>query len=162
MKKKIYAVATHDVGKIGIAEEALLQKPDQLSPQEFAIMKTHSVIGAKLLSGNDAPLLKMAKGIALTHHERWDGSGYPKGLSREEIPLAGRIAAICDVFDALTSQRPYKHAWNTDEAFSEVAKGKGKQFDPELVDHFLARKNEIAIIRKRFSPANDDPSIPPT
>ncbi len=93
----------------------------------------------------------MAKGIALTHHERWDGTGYPTGLSREEIPLPGRIAAICDVFDALTSERPYKQAWNTDQAFSEVEKGKGSQFDPELVDLFLTRKSDIASIRQRFA-----------
>jgi len=145
-----HATAMHDVGKLGIAE-SILHKPGRLTLQEFAIMKSHSIIGAKLLSGNDSPLLKMAKGIALTHHERWDGTGYPTGLSREEIPLPGRIAAICDVFDALTSERPYKQAWNTDQAFSEVEKGKGSQFDPELVDLFLTRKSDIASIRQRFA-----------
>jgi HD-GYP domain-containing protein (c-di-GMP phosphodiesterase class II) len=145
-----HATAMHDVGKLGIAE-AILHKPGRLTEQEFAIMKNHSIIGAKLLSGNDSPLLQMAKGIALTHHERWDGTGYPGGLCREEIPLAGRIAAICDVFDALTSERPYKNAWDADQAFSEVEKGKGSQFDPELVDLFLARKRDIATIRQRFA-----------
>jgi HD-GYP domain-containing protein (c-di-GMP phosphodiesterase class II) len=145
-----HATAMHDVGKLGIAE-SILHKPGRLTEQEFEIMKTHSIIGAKLLSGNDSPLLKMAKGIALTHHERWDGTGYPTGLCHEETPLPGRIAAICDVFDALTSQRPYKQAWNTDEAFSEVEKGKGSKFDPELVDLFLARKRDIASIRQRFA-----------
>lgn len=145
-----HATAMHDVGKLGIAE-AILHKPGRLSEQEFAIMKNHSIIGAKLLSGNDSPLLQMARGIALTHHERWDGTGYPEGLCREEIPLPGRIAAICDVFDALTSERPYKIAWDEDQAFSEVEKGKGSQFDPELVDLFLARKRDIASIRQRFA-----------
>jgi len=145
-----HATAMHDVGKLGIAE-SILHKPGRLTEHEFEIMKTHSIIGAKLLSGNDSPLLKMAKGIALTHHERWDGTGYPTGLCQEEIPLPGRIAAICDVFDALTSARPYKKAWHADEAFAEVEKGKGSQFDPELVDLFLARKRDIASIRLRFA-----------
>ncbi|MFZ5771499.1 MAG: HD-GYP domain-containing protein [Thermodesulfobacteriota bacterium] len=145
-----HATAMHDVGKLGIAE-SILHKPGRLTEQEFAIMKSHSIIGAKLLSGNDSPLLQMARGIALTHHERWDGTGYPTGLSREEIPLSGRIAAICDVFDALTSQRPYKQAWDAEQAFAEVEKGRGSQFDPELVDLFLASKNDIASVRQRFA-----------
>ncbi|MCB2181173.1 MAG: HD-GYP domain-containing protein [Desulfobulbaceae bacterium] len=149
-----HATAMHDVGKIGISE-TILQKPGKLSSKEFEIMKTHSIIGAKLLSGNNMPLLKMAKKIALTHHERWDGKGYPYGLESQEIPLFGRIAAICDVYDALTSERPYKHAWNSDDAFHEVENGKGNQFDPSLVDLFLSQKSEIVKIQDTF-PVNPE------
>lgn len=144
-----HATSMHDVGKIAIAE-SILQKPGKLNEHEFEMVKTHSIIGAKLLSGNNSPLLKMARNIALTHHERWDGEGYPNGLSGDEIPLSGRIAAICDVFDALISERPYKKAWHIDDALSEVEKGKGTKFDPELVDIFLSRKSHIAAIQKRF------------
>lgn len=145
-----HATPMHDVGKIGISE-TILQKPGKLSSNEFEIMKTHSFIGAKLLSGNDSPLLKMARTIALTHHERWDGTGYPNGLSREKIPLSGRIAAICDVFDALVSQRPYKNAWPLDTAFAEIKKGRGTHFDPHLVDLFLDNKAQFKNIHSRFS-----------
>ncbi len=144
-----HATSMHDVGKIAIAE-AILQKPGKLDEHEFELIKTHSVIGAKLLSGNDSPLLEMAQSIALNHHERWDGAGYPNGLCGDEIPLSGRIAAICDVFDALTSERPYKKAWRINDALSEVKKGRGTKFDPELVDLFLSRKSHIADIKRRF------------
>ncbi|MBI5558432.1 MAG: HD domain-containing protein [Deltaproteobacteria bacterium] len=145
-----HATSMHDVGKLGIAE-AILQKPGKLSGQEFEIMKTHSIIGAKLLSGNDSPLLKMAKAIALTHHESWDGTGYPHGLEHEEIPISGRIAAICDVFDALTSARPYKKAWQPEEAFAEVERSMGTKFDPELAALFLEKKSNIEEIQQRFA-----------
>lgn len=145
-----HATPMHDVGKIGISE-TILQKPGKLSINEFEIMKTHSFIGAKLLSGNDSPLLKMARTVALTHHERWDGSGYPNGLAKEEIPLSGRIAAICDVFDALVSQRPYKKPWPLDIAFDEIKKGRGAHFDPKLVDLFLKNKTQFKDIHTRFT-----------
>lgn len=148
-----HATSMHDVGKIAISE-AILQKPGKLNDHEFELIKTHSIIGAKLLSGNDSPLLRMAQNIALTHHERWDGAGYPNGISGNEIPLSGRIAAICDVFDALTSERPYKKAWDVDKALSEVEKGKGTKFDPELVDLFINKKTAIKKIQHRFSPQN--------
>jgi HD-GYP domain-containing protein (c-di-GMP phosphodiesterase class II) len=147
-----HAMAMHDVGKLAIAD-SILHKPGKLSEQEFEIMKTHSMIGAQLLSGNDHPLLQMARGIALTHHESWDGTGYPKGLAHADIPLAGRIAAICDVFDALTSARPYKKPWPVDEAFAEVERGMGSKFDPRLAALFLEKKADIRKIQQRFSPA---------
>jgi putative two-component system response regulator len=102
-----YAAPMHDVGKIGIPEHILL-KPGKLGPNEWEIMKQHTIIGAQILEGSDAESIKQAEVIALTHHEKWDGSGYPKGLRGSEIPLVGRIAAIADVFDALTTRRPYR------------------------------------------------------
>jgi putative two-component system response regulator len=145
-----HAMAIRDVGKLGISD-SILHKPGRLTDLEFTIMKNHSIIGARLLSGNSSPLLKKAREIALTHHERWDGSGYPAGLSREEIPLAGRIAAICDVFDALTSIRPYKGAWSAEKAFAELETEAGSKFDPQLAALFLQEKNSIMEIRQRFS-----------
>jgi HD-GYP domain-containing protein (c-di-GMP phosphodiesterase class II) len=147
-----HATAMHDVGKLAIAD-AILHKPGRLNDEEFEIMKTHSMIGARLLSGNDLPLLQMAKNIALTHHESWDGSGYPHGLTQDEIPLAGRIAAICDVFDALTSARPYKKPWPLDAAFAEMERGMGTKFDPQLTALFLERKADIMLVQQRFGHA---------
>jgi putative two-component system response regulator len=130
------AAQLHDVGKIGIADSILL-KPGKLTQPEFLIMQEHTTIGAELLSGHHSTLLKVARFIALTHHERWDGGGYPKGLREREIPLAGRITALCDVFDALTSPRPYKEAWPFEQAVHEIWRGKGSHFDPRLVDCFM-------------------------
>jgi CHASE2 domain-containing sensor protein len=132
----LYASAMHDVGKIGIPDRVLL-KPGPLDPDEWEIMKTHTTIGADILSGSTSPLLQMAEQIALTHHEKWDGSGYPNGLAGEEIPLVGRICAVCDVFDALTSKRPYKDAWTVEDAIDEVRTQSGQHFDPVLVELFL-------------------------
>jgi putative nucleotidyltransferase with HDIG domain len=126
----------HDIGKIGIPDR-ILQKPGRLDPQEWEKMKTHTTIGAHILEGSRAPLIQVAETIALTHHERWDGSGYPRGLAREEIPLAGRIAAVCDVFDALISIRPYKSAWPVEDALAEIERLSGSHFDPQLVTAFL-------------------------
>jgi putative two-component system response regulator len=126
----------HDIGKIGIPDR-ILQKPGRLDPDEWERMKTHTTIGAHILAASRAPLVQMAETIALTHHERWDGSGYPNGLAGEEIPLAGRIAAVCDVYDALISERPYKRAWPADEAVAEIERSSGSHFDPELVERFL-------------------------
>jgi HD-GYP domain-containing protein (c-di-GMP phosphodiesterase class II) len=130
------ASAVHDVGKIGVPD-AILHKPGPLVGDEWETMKRHTTIGAAMLAGSRSPLVRMAETIARTHHERWDGSGYPDGLSGEEIPLVGRICAICDAFDAMTSERPYKAAWPVDEALDEVARQRGRQFDPALVDLFL-------------------------
>jgi len=130
------AAGLHDVGKIGVPDSILL-KPGKLEPEEFEVVKTHTMIGAKILSGSRSPLLRLAEQIALTHHERWDGSGYA-GLTRENIPLAGRIATVADVFDALTHVRPYKGAWPLERALEEVADQRGRQFDPAVVDAFLA------------------------
>jgi response regulator RpfG family c-di-GMP phosphodiesterase len=133
-----HASPMHDVGKLGISDRILL-KPGKLNSQEFELMKTHCHIGAELLSGHNSDLLKVAQAIAFTHHEKWDGSGYPRGLGAKEIPLAGRIAAICDVFDALTTARPYKNAWPIEHATAELKRQKGQHFDPELVDVFIEK-----------------------
>ncbi len=129
------AAPLHDVGKIAISDTILL-KPGKLTPEEFERMKLHTTLGAKMLSGGRFPLLQLAEQIALTHHERWDGSGYI-GLQGEAIPIAGRIVAVADVFDALTSVRPYKNAWSTSDAIDEIRRQNGKQFDPRVVEAFL-------------------------
>lgn len=123
----------HDVGKIGIPD-ALLRKTSPLSPDEMAVMQTHTIIGANILRGSDAPLLQLAEIIALSHHERWDGSGYPHNLAGEQIPLAGRIVAVADAFDALTNDRPYRKARTVEEGVREIVQHRGSQFDPKIVD----------------------------
>jgi HD-GYP domain-containing protein (c-di-GMP phosphodiesterase class II) len=130
------ASAMHDVGKIGIPDRILL-KPGRLEPGERDLMQTHTTIGAGILSGSSSALLQMAEEIALTHHERWDGSGYPRGLRGTEIPVPGRICAIVDVFDALLSRRTYKAAWSMEEALAELRAGRAQQFDPDLLDLFV-------------------------
>lgn len=129
------AAPLHDVGKIAIPDSILL-KPGRLTVEEFEQMKTHTTKGAQMLSGGLFPLLQLAEQIALTHHERWDGSGY-FGLREQAIPLAGRIVTVADVFDALTSERPYKKAWPLDDAIEEIQRQSGRQFDPSVVDAFL-------------------------
>ncbi|MBU4152250.1 MAG: HD domain-containing protein [Proteobacteria bacterium] len=145
------ATPMHDVGKIGISDSILL-KPGKLTPTEFTVMKKHTSIGAELLSGHNSTLLKVAKNIALTHHERWDGTGYPHGLQNKEIPLPGRITALCDVFDALTSNRPYKKAWPFDQAVHEIWKGKNTHFDPTIVDAFLKTLPTFKQIHQQKAP----------
>lgn len=130
------AARLHDVGKIGVPD-AILLKPDKLNAAEQEIMRTHSTVGAELLSKSNIPHMQMAEEIARHHHEWWDGSGYPAGLSGTAIPLAARITALADVYDALTHKRPYKIAWPPEDAFAEIAKLKGRQFEPELTDRFL-------------------------
>lgn len=130
------AAPLHDVGKIGISDDILL-KPGKLTDEEFATMKTHTTIGAALLARGQSEMVVLAEIIARTHHERWDGRGYPNQLSGAEIPLAGRIVALADVFDALTNERPYKKAWPQEEAVAEICNQSGKQFDPDVVDAFL-------------------------
>jgi putative two-component system response regulator len=125
----------HDVGKIGIPDTVLL-KIGRLTDEEFAVVKTHTVIGARILSGGKFPLLRVSEEIAFTHHERWDGTGYA-GLRGTDIALAGRIVAVADVFDALTQQRPYKPAWPVADAIGEIDRQRGRQFDPDVVDAFL-------------------------
>lgn len=131
-----HASMMHDIGKIGIPDEILL-KPAKLDQKEWERMKTHTVKGAQILAGSSLEMINLAEQIALSHHEKWDGSGYPYGLKEEEIPLAGRIIAICDVFDALTSERPYKSAWMMDDVIAEIIKCRGTHFDPNIVDNFL-------------------------
>jgi len=140
----------HDVGKIGIPDKILL-KPGKLDPDEWEIMKTHATIGAEILSGSKSDILNLAQTIALTHHEKWDGSGYPKGLKGEEIPQVGRIVAICDVFDALTSIRPYKKAWSLDDSLSHLKEHTGHHFDPEMVPLFLDMVPELLEIQEQYA-----------
>ncbi|MGM0554079.1 MAG: HD-GYP domain-containing protein [Pseudomonadota bacterium] len=146
----LLASPMHDLGKIGIPD-AILLKPGHLDPEEWAVMQTHAEIGARLLEGDDSDLLRMAHEIALTHHEKWDGSGYPNGLAGDAIPHAGRIAALADVFDALTSERPYKKAWTVDEALELIRANRDVHFDPALVDIFLEQLPAILDIRERFA-----------
>jgi putative two-component system response regulator len=131
------AAPLHDVGKIGIPDRILL-KPGKLSAAEYEQMQAHTSIGARILSGSSFPLLQRAAEIAASHHERWDGSGYPNGLQGEAIPLEGRIVAVVDVWDALTHQRPYKPAWPVTEAVAEIRRQRGRQFDPDVADALLA------------------------
>jgi putative two-component system response regulator len=128
------AAPLHDVGKIGIPD-SILMKPGRLTPQEFDVMKTHTIIGGRILSGSRYPLLELAETIALTHHERWDGRGYDR-MRGEDIPLVGRIVAVADVFDSLTHERPYKRAFTIDESVDEILRGRGEHFDPNVVDAF--------------------------
>jgi putative two-component system response regulator len=138
----------HDIGKIGIPDSILL-KPGKLDAEEWTIMKTHTTIGAELLAGHDSLLMKIASVIALTHHERWDGQGYPRGMKGEEIPLEGRIVALSDVFDALISDRPYKKSWPMEDALAEIDSLRAKAFDPGLVDAMHEALPEIReILRK--------------
>jgi putative two-component system response regulator len=132
------AAPLHDVGKIGIPD-AILLKPGKLTPEEFDTIKTHTTIGGKILQGSRTPLLQLAETIALCHHERWDGRGYPAGLAGASIPLCARVTAVADVFDALTHERPYKRAWSVEEALEEIKKQRERQFDPDVVDAMLAR-----------------------
>jgi len=132
----------HDVGKIGVPDAILLQ-PGALSPEDRELMRRHTTVGAELLSGSDSPVMRMAEEIARTHHERWDGKGYPAGLAGEAIPLSGRICAVCDVFDALLSDRPYKEPWPVPEALDQLRSERGKHFDPAVVDTFLAIVDDL-------------------
>jgi CHASE2 domain-containing sensor protein len=137
-----HASAMHDVGKIAI-RDAILRKPGKLTAEEWEVMKSHTTIGAELLSGSASPLVQMGEVIARTHHERWDGSGYPAGLVGEEIPLVGRICAVADVFDALISVRPYKRAWSVEEALAEIARQSGHHFDPAIAALLLNMGPEL-------------------
>ncbi len=127
----------HDIGKVAVPD-AILLKPGPLTPDEFAVMKTHTTIGAEILSGSSSPLIQLAAEVALNHHERWDGTGYPAGLAGETIPLSGRIVTIADVYDALTSHRTYKHAWTPLEAVQYIVGASGAQFEPRMVEAFVA------------------------
>ena len=152
----LYATPMHDVGKIGIPDH-ILRKPGALDPDEWRIMKRHTVIGGELLGDSDSASIKLAQSIAVTHHERWDGQGYPERLKGEDIPVAGRIVAIADVFDALCSKRPYKEPFPVEESFGIIQAGRGSQFDPRAVDAFLAVRDEILEIREVFADAEDKP-----
>ena len=140
----------HDIGKIGIPDHILL-KPERLTLEEWSVMKTHADIGALILSGSESEFLQMAEIIAGSHHERWDGSGYPKGLKGEEIPLVSRIVTVCDVFDALTSDRPYKKAWSVEDTVAEMESQSGKLFDPHVLRVFMTLLPEMVGISQQFS-----------
>ena len=146
----LHAAPMHDLGKIGIADSIML-KPGKLTDEEFATMKQHPEIGAEIIGDcGDSVLLNVAKSVSLTHHEKWDGSGYPNGLMGEEIPIEGRICAIADVFDALTSKRPYKDAWSIQRAVDFLNEQKGKHFDPALVELMVSILPKILEIKANF------------
>lgn len=153
------AAPMHDVGKIGIPDSILL-KNGKLTPEEYEVMKQHPLIGARILSGSHSQLLRMAEQIAATHHEKWDGSGYPLGLAGNAIPLAGRIVALADVFDALTSPRVYKDAWSIDESVAYVRGLSGSHFDPRVVDAFMACLDELLEIRSGYVGRDPEPLTP--
>ncbi|WP_320174263.1 DUF3369 domain-containing protein [Maridesulfovibrio sp.] len=140
----------HDIGKVGISDSILL-KPGKLNDEEFEIMKTHTSIGYKLFKSSKRQLLKIAADIAYTHHEHWDGNGYPRGIKGEDIPLEGRITNIVDVFDALCSDRVYKRAWSAEEALKFLIGEKGKMFDPNLVDIFEEQFENILKVKEKYS-----------
>ncbi|TGK10414.1 two-component system response regulator [Leptospira selangorensis] len=148
--KILHASPMHDIGKIGIPD-SILQKPGKLDPEEWDIMKTHPTIGAEIIGDHDSSLLKMAKSIALNHHEKWDGSGYPNGIKGDTIPVEARIVTIADVFDALTTERPYKKAWSIEDAVNHIRKGAGSHFDPGLVPIFLNLMPDLLAIRERWA-----------
>ena len=148
----LHAAPMHDVGKIGIPDR-ILQKPGPLDPDEWTVMQSHVTIGAEIIGEHGGGMLALASQIALTHHEKYDGSGYPNGLRGEDIPLVGRIVAIADVFDALTSKRPYKKAWTEDEALTFLREQKGRHFDPALVDLFLEQMPAVRAVQQRWAEA---------
>jgi CHASE2 domain-containing sensor protein len=151
----------HDVGKIGVPDAVLLQ-PGDLSPDDRELMRRHTAVGGSILADSTSPVMRMAEEIALTHHERWDGSGYPEGLIGEAIPLPGRICAVCDVFDALLSDRPYKEPWPLAEALGELRRERGRHFDPDVVDAFLSIVDDLdpALLAPSRAPAPDDTPAP--
>jgi putative two-component system response regulator len=148
-KRILYAAPMHDVGKIGIPDRILL-KPGKLDADEWKIMKRHTLIGGAILAGSDTPQIRLARVIAMTHHEKWDGSGYPNHLVGHQIPLVGQIAAIADVFDALTSRRPYKEPFSLEKSYEIIRQGRGSHFGPHVVDAFFSVQEEILEIRHRF------------
>ena len=154
----LHAAPMHDIGKIGIPDHILL-KPGKLNEEEWQIMRTHAEIGARIIGEDRSSLLQMAATIARSHHERWDGSGYPQQLAGEAIPLAARIVAIADVFDALTSKRPYKLAWSVDDAFTLIENEAGKHFDPALVACFLSLRPQLETIRQQWQDATSVPIL---
>ena len=147
------ASTMHDVGKIG-TPDAILLKPGKLTPDERRIMEHHTQIGARILGNSNSELLETGEQIAMTHHERWDGTGYPTGLKGEEIPLYGRICAVADVFDALTSPRPYKVAFSFEKAYNIILEGRGTHFDPDILDLFLAHFEEFMAVHDQYPDSN--------
>ena len=142
-----FAAPMHDIGKIGIPDHILL-KPGKLTTEEFEVMKTHTTIGARILSKSKSDIIRCAQQIAISHHERWDGSGYPQGLAGERIPLTGRIVALADTFDALTSRRPYKEPYPLEQTLDIMHQSRGNHFDPDLLDLFMDNIDDIVAIKK--------------
>ena len=151
----LYAAPMHDVGKIGTPDQILL-KPGKLDPAEWEIMKQHTTNGGRILE-QSSDFLKLGEVIAMTHHEKWDGSGYPNGLKGNKIPLAGRIVAIADVFDALTTKRPYKEPFSLEKSFGIIRDSRGSHFDPDVVDAFFEVEKEILAIKEKYR--DEDVSI---
>ena len=149
-----YAAPMHDVGKIGIPDN-ILMKPAKLTDEEFDFMKTHTNIGAKILAKSKAEILRLAWQIAISHHEKWNGRGYPQGFSVDKIPIAGRIVGLADVFDALTSKRPYKVPYPIEVAVDIIKKERGEHFDPDVADIFLENIDEFLKIKKEVGSAED-------
>lgn len=145
----LHASPMHDIGKIAIADNVLL-KPGKLEGDAWEHMKSHAEVGAEILEGYDTDLMNMAAEIARTHHEKYDGSGYPKGLKGEEIPLHTRIVSVCDVFDALTSERPYKQPWPVKDAIQHLKSQSGRHFDPRVVQHFVEIAEQVAELRQDY------------
>ena len=151
------AAPMHDIGKIS-TPDAILKKPGPLDAEELAIMRLHCASGAQIIgqAQSDTPLFDMAQMIALSHHEKWDGTGYPQGLAGEAIPVAARVVAIADVFDALTSRRPYKEAWSLEKTFNFLSENAGTHFDPELVEIFVGLKQDIIEVQQRLAEPSRD------
>ena len=154
----LYSAPMHDIGKIGIPDLILL-KPGRLEGHEWEVMKQHTVIGEKILSRSKNKLLQQAGIIAMNHHEKWDGSGYPKGLSGSKIHLFGRLVAIVDVFDALTMQRPYKKAWTISHALDLIKAQSGKHFDPSIVELFIGNLDQIVEIKNTYADKDTNASL---
>ncbi|MEA3427657.1 MAG: HD domain-containing phosphohydrolase [Thermodesulfobacteriota bacterium] len=150
----LYAAPMHDVGKIGIPDN-ILMKPGKLTKEEFDFMKTHTTIGAKILANSKSAILQVATQIALSHHEKWNGKGYPQGLSGDDIPLAARIVGLVDTFDALTSKRPYKDPYPVEVALEIIRKERGRHFDSGMTDVFLENIDEILKIKSEIDSAED-------
>ena len=150
----LYAAPMHDIGKIGIPDKILL-KPAKLDPDEWVIMKQHTIFGGKILEGSDAGFIRLGEIVALTHHEKWEGTGYPKGLKGKEIPLVGRIVAIADVFDALTSKRPYKEPFSLEKSYEIIKEDRGTHFDPDVVDAFFASEDKLLAIKGKYKDAHE-------
>lgn len=149
----LMASPLHDIGKIGTPDHILL-KPGRLTPEEFEIMKLHTVIGHRILAHSDSPILQAGAQIAISHHEKFDGSGYPHGLKGRAIPLFGRIVAVADVFDALTSERPYKRAWELDRATALIRESRGGHFDPDCVDAFFDVLDQVLEVKAKYQDAD--------
>jgi HD-GYP domain-containing protein (c-di-GMP phosphodiesterase class II) len=153
----LQAAPMHDVGKIAIPDR-ILRKPGKLEADEWEIMKSHAAVGAELLAGSRSPVVQLGEQIALTHHERWDGTGYPRGLRGEEIPFPARVVAVCDVFDALISDRPYKEAWTVDRALAEIKGESGEHFEPRLVEAFDAVFEDMVKIVEQVAAEHGAPA----